>query len=70
MPVYIKSSDPKINEQRDEIFNHCKFLAPEGGEIKDKYGYTIEYQGGIVFLDEFSRIKPDVQTVLMPLLGD
>lgn len=70
LPVYIKSSDPKINEQRDEIFNHCKFLAPEGGEIKDKYGYTIEYQGGIVFLDEFSRIKPDVQTVLMPLLGD
>lgn len=71
LPVYLRSADPKINVQRDEIFNTCKFLAPDdSGEITDEYGYTINYQGGIVFLDEFSRIKPDVQDVLMPLLGD
>ena len=66
LPVYLRSSDPEENARRDDFCNTCKFLAtnPEG-HITSADGHPFE--GGIVFMDEYSRVEPNVQNILMAL---
>lgn len=66
LPVYLRSSDPEENARRDDFCNTCKFLAtnPEGN-ITSADGHPFE--GGIVFMDEYSRVEPNVQNILMAL---
>ena len=66
LPVYLRSSDPEENARRDDFCNTCKFLAtnPEG-YITSADGHPFE--GGIVFMDEYSRVEPNVQNILMAL---
>lgn len=69
LPVYLKDADPEVNKKRDAFFNTCKHLANnENGEILAANNQ--EYEGGVVFFDEYSRIEPNVQNILMGLSGD
>lgn len=69
LPVYLHSTDPEENKKRDAFCNACKFLATdESGEIYDETNHPFE--GGVVFFDEYSRVAPNVQNILMALGGD
>lgn len=66
LPVYLRSSDPEENARRDDFCNTCKFLATNAeGHITSADGHPFE--GGIVFMDEYSRVEPNVQNILMAL---
>ena len=66
LPVYLRSSDPEENARRDDFCNTCKFLATnQEGHITSADGHPFE--GGIVFMDEYSRVEPNVQNILMAL---
>ena len=69
LPVYLDTPDIEEKKRRDYFCNTCRFLATEDdGEITDSSGRPFE--GGIVFMDEFSRIQPGVSHILMPLVND
>ena len=69
LPVYLDTPDIEEKKRRDYFCNTCRFLATEDdGEITDSNGRPFE--GGIVFMDEFSRIQPGVSHILMPLVND
>lgn len=69
LPVYLNTPDIEEKKRRDYFCNTCRFLATEDdGEITDSNGRPFE--GGIVFMDEFSRIQPGVSHILMPLVND
>lgn len=57
LPVYKVEDDPKLNEINDNIAN--------GGDDKGKEG-----QGGVIFFDEISRCRKDVQGVVLTLIQD
>lgn len=69
LPVYLDTPDIEEKKRRDYFCNTCRFLATDNdGEITDSNGRPFE--GGIVFMDEFSRIQPGVSNILMPLVND
>lgn len=69
LPVYLNTSDIEERKRRDYFCNTCRFLATDDdGEITAPNGRPFE--GGIVFMDEFSRIQPGVSHILMPLVND
>ena len=69
LPVYLDTPDIEEKKRRDYFCNTCRFLATDNdGEITDSNGRPFE--GGIVFMDEFSRIQPGVSHILMPLVND
>ena len=69
LPVYLDTPDIEEKKRRDYFCNTCRFLATDNdGEITASNGRPFE--GGIVFMDEFSRIQPGVSNILMPLVND
>ena len=69
LPVYLDTPDIEEKKRRDYFCNTCRFLATDNdGEITASNGRPFE--GGIVFMDEFSRIQPGVANILMPLVND
>lgn len=69
LPVYLDTPDIEEKKRRDYFCNTCRFLATDDdGEITDSNGRPFE--GGIVFMDEFSRIQQGVANILMPLVND
>lgn len=69
LPVYLRTSDPEENARRDDFCNTCKFLATNAeGDITSAEGHPFE--GGIVFMDEYSRVTPNVQNIIMGLGND
>ena len=69
LPVYLDTPDIEEKKRRDYFCNTCRFLATDNdGEITASNGRPFE--GGIVFMDEFSRIQPGVSHILMPLVND
>lgn len=69
LPVYLDTPDIEEKKRRDYFCNTCRFLATDNdGEITDSNGRPFE--GGIVFMDEFSRIQQGVSNILMPLVND
>lgn len=64
LPVYLKTSDPEEEARRDHYCNT--------GEYRDEM-YSADgriYEGGIVFMDEYSRTPSNVQNIIMGLIND
>ena len=85
LPVYVQSSDPEENKKRDEFCNTCQFLSDEASRYKttkhvdgdtEEVGFVMpndsgkEFEGGVVFMDEYSRVAPNVQNIIMGLAND
>ncbi len=69
LPVYLNTSDPEEKKRRDYFCNTCKFLATDDdGEITASNGHPFE--GGVVFMDEYSRVEPNVQNIIMGIVND
>lgn len=69
LPVYLRTSDPEENARRDNFCNTCKFLSTDpNGDITSEDGHPFE--GGVVFMDEYSRVTPNVQNIIMGLGND
>ena len=65
LPVYLNTSDPQLRAERDEFCNTCQFISKD-----NKSGDGREYQGGIVFMDEYSRAAPNVTNIIMGLTNE
>lgn len=68
LPVYLRTSDSEENKRRDAFCNASKFLTRDGSAALDGKGH--EFEGGVVFFDEYSRVMPNVQNILMALAND
>lgn len=69
LPVYLNTSDPEENKKRDYFCNTCRFLSTDNtGEITSANGHPFE--GGVVFMDEYSRVEPNVQNIIMGIVND
>ena len=67
IPVIPAVSDPDELEKYDDYFNGSYFLTGSSG--KDEEGN--QYQGGVVFFDEFTRVgQSNVYDILMNLIMD
>ena len=84
LPVYLDTPDIEEKKRRDEFCNTSKFLNPEAfreqtnrkSESGEKVGFmapsnnSVEFEGGVVFMDEYSRVMPNVQNIIMGLAND
>jgi hypothetical protein len=72
LPVYYPAPDPQVMAERDHFYNTGKFkfrekdLTHEDGTQVDTY----EYDGGIIFLDEFMRMPPQSQNIIMNVVNE
>ena len=85
LPVYLDTTDIEEKKRRDHYCNTCKFLNPDlraqqytrRGADKEEVGFVNVndgkneiFEGGIVFMDEYSRVMPNVQNIIMGLGND
>ena len=75
LPVYKKAFNKEIDLKRDHFYNTGQYLAPPRRNendpiitIQDEDG--TEFEGGIIFFDEFSRRQNGVDKAIMPLLNE
>lgn len=64
LPVYLKTSNPEEEARRDHYCNTGEYR----GEKYSSDGRI--YEGGIVFMDEYSRTVPNVQNIIMGLINE
>lgn len=64
LPVYLKTSNPEEEKRRDHYCNTGEYR----GEMYSSDGRL--YEGGIVFMDEYSRTVTNVQNIIMGLINE
>ena len=72
LPTYYPSPDPRVRAQQDEYYNSglYKYRATD---LKLDDGTELEphkYYGGVIFMDEFSRMNSTVGSIVMNLVND
>lgn len=72
LPVYYPSPDPRVMAERDHFYNTGKYqFRKEDLELEDGTEVdTYEYDGGIIFLDEFMRMPPQSQNIIMNVVNE
>jgi hypothetical protein len=69
LPVYLNTNDMEERKRRDDFCNRCLFLSDtETGEISSADGRA--YEGGVVFMDEYSRCSDNVDSIIMGLTNE
>lgn len=72
LPVYYPSPDPKKRAAQDAYYNSGLYKYTENDLIMDD-GSTIEpkkFDGGVIFMDEFSRMNSTVGSIVMNIVND
>lgn len=68
IPVYEVSPNQEENKQRDYFINTCRHLTSDGSApvSSDNRGY----EGGIVFMDEYTRCEQSAESRIMNLINE
>ena len=72
LPVYNPPADPQVLAERDAYYNSGRFkyrtedLKRADGSDADVH----EYDGGVIFLDEFMRMPPQSQNIIMNVVNE
>lgn len=72
LPTYYPSPDPRVRAQQDEYYNSGLYKY-RASDLKLDDGTELEphkYYGGVIFMDEFSRMNSTVGSIVMNLVND
>ena len=72
LPVYTLPADPQVLAERDAYYNSGE-ARYKVSDLKRKDGSMADvhrYDGGIIFCDEFSRMNPQSQNIIMNLINE
>jgi len=70
LPVYMDCANDEERKRRDAFCNASKFMSQtdDGNDVLDNYGHP--FQGGVVFLDEYTRCPSNVHEIIMNIVND